>query len=227
MRTINNFRYRRIITFVIAAAAAAWINGSAFAQTEEVTRVKKWDVYLIGQNIHTEQIDYKTNSGLVPITVDTTFTGGIGFGNHFTEKFAWRFEGTVGDAVFRGHGPAEGTSRRATLSTGMVNFDWFISPRRISPYFTAGLGWQYLYTQTSNVGTTVAYWDPWYGYTVGTAYPTHTESNIVWSAGLGVRWEVTNSFFLRLSADANWINFSQASNNITQVRYGLALGTMY
>lgn len=225
MNIPTTFRRMQFVALAVTCVVAAAVN--AGAQVSEINRVKKWDVYLVGNNMRSQQIDYKTNSGLVPISMDDTFMGGFGFGYHFSEEFAWRFEGSFGYTAFRGHGPAEGTTRSATINTGIVNFDWLILPKKVTPYLTAGVGWQYVYTQTSNIAVPVAYWDPWYGHTIGTAYPTHTESDILWTAGLGIRWDVTESFFLRFSADNNWINFSQAEGAIVQTRYGLAIGLMY
>jgi opacity protein-like surface antigen len=225
MKTTFTFLWKYIALILITIAAfAAEI---ACADNTEITRAGKWDVYLIGQNLSSEQIDYHTNSGLIPIEMDDTFLWGFGFGYHVRENLGWRFEISTGNPIFRGKGPATGTSRQATMRFGAINFDWFITPKRFTPYLTAGVGWQYLYVRTSNVGTTVAYWDPWYGYTVGTSFPSHTESNAVWTVGLGLRWEVSDRFFLRVSGDSNWLHFNNASEWTTQTRYGLALGATY
>jgi outer membrane protein W len=228
--TMKTFRTSGWRYIVILAAAIVTISSGAFAQDgqgREVNRMGKWDVYLLGQNLHSQQIDYKTNSGVVPITMDSTLMGGLGFGYHLTQNWGWRFEVALGYPTFSGKGAASGTSRNASLQTGMLNVDWILLPRRITPYFTGGIGWQYIYAQTSNVGTVTTYWDPWWGYTTGVAYPSHTETDFVWTAGLGIRWEVTDFFFLKVSADSNWLNYSQGNGTTNQIRYGLAIGATY
>jgi opacity protein-like surface antigen len=220
-------RYVLAATMTLAALMAMHRTAGAQNVVGEITRDKKWDVYILGQNLTSEEIEYRTNSGLVPITMSPTPMGGFGFGYHFMKNFAWRFEGAIGYPTFTGHGPASGTTRDVALHTGMLNFDWFMLDKRVSPYFTAGLGWQYIYAQTSNIGAPVAYWDPWYGYTVGVAYPGHSETDFLWTLGLGLRWDVSQHFFLKLAADSNWVDFSKASKTINQIRYGLTLGMMY
>jgi opacity protein-like surface antigen len=202
------------------------LEGSVAAQ-ETFTRAQKQDIYLVFGAIGSKQIDYKTASGLVPISMDTTYLGGIGFGYHFSGKLSLRFETLFGNTTFRGKGPASGTSREVAMDSGMINLDWFILDRPVSPYITAGIGVQYIEAQLSNVSVPTAYWDPWWGYTVTSSYPTYSETDFVPSLGIGVRWDVNDRFFLKASVDSSWINYVNVSDTSHQIKYGLTFGAVY
>jgi opacity protein-like surface antigen len=216
----------RIRTFLLAAgllAAAGTTPGAA----QDFTRQNKQDIYVLFQTINAKQLDYRTDSGVVPLSMDTTYLGGLGFGYHFYPSLAGRFEVAFGNTVLHGRGPAQGTSRQVWMNSGMFNLDWNMLDRRITPYLTGGIGWQYVEAQLSNTPVPTVYWDPWWGYTGTTSYPVYSETDLVLSLGLGVRWDVTDHFFLRLSADASRINYVNISGYTTLIKYGFIIGAAY
>jgi opacity protein-like surface antigen len=149
--------------------------------------------------------------------VNSDFGMGIGFGYNFNDHFqlsglfGWKsrsYDATIANT--------DGTTQRAagTLnsSTLALNATYFFMPTGLTPYVSAGIGSTFM---DSNIptgqGSTACWWDPWWGYICNTYTPTLTETALSYTAGLGVRWDLTPVISLQAGYNRMWIDASKST----------------
>ena len=155
--------------------------------------------------------------------IQDTWGWGFGFGYNFDEHWAFNFD--IGwrsanyDATVvvedkddpSNSGPKSFTGRLDTSSSlfsGTYNF----LDKRFTPYVSGILGWTFLDT---NIPTgppqNWCWWDPWWGYICSSYIPTKSETDFTYGGALGLRFDVTRTFFLRASYNKMWIDFKHGS----------------
>jgi opacity protein-like surface antigen len=196
------------------------------AATEAFSRASKFEVYGLGQYLH--QYDTTFNGGYfggVTLKMDDTGLGGVGAAYHFSDYFAVRADFMFGGATMRTLGPdgAEvAPSQSAFLQTGRLNLDYNIINRRITPFLTAGIGYQYLYIDQNQSYA----FEGFHGYHVtGDAY--YYETDFTWNVGAGVRWNVTDHFFMKAMFGPQWLQYNGANHITTQLEGIFSIGWMF
>jgi len=145
---------------------------------------------------------------------------GFGFGlnynlnNHFQigGLFNWssrNYQATLVDTP-------SGTQRKATgyleSSTIGVNATYFLMQGGFTPYLTAGLGSTFIDTNIPNGAPATGCWyDPWYGQICSTYVPTKTQTAVSYTAGAGVRFEMTRSIAVQGSYNRMWLDYSNGN----------------
>ena len=209
--------------FTLAASAQIPMAWEAF------NRTYKTEVYGIGQYLHSGDINYNGPHGNVKMSMDDTGLGGFGMAFHFNEFLAVHADFMFGSATFHGDVPLAGggtvnQSQDAFLQTGRFNLDYNIINRRITPFVTAGIGYQYMDTELQNAPP-VTWWDPWYGWQTG--QPHAYETDFTWNVGAGVRWNITDQLFIKATVGATWLEYSGANGVTTQLEGMFAIGWMF
>jgi hypothetical protein len=194
--------------------------------TEPFSRQNKFEVYGLGQYLHQNNTTFNDSVlGSVTMKMDNTGLGGVGFAYHFNDFLSLRGDFMFGEATLHTEGPDGNElfpSETAYLQTGRVNLDYNIINRRITPVLTAGIGYQYL---EINSGQAVVFQGPnGYYYTTGNYY---YETDFTANVGAGFRWNVTDHFFIKVMADAQWLQYSGANNVTTQIEGFFSLGWMF
>jgi len=195
------------------------------------SREGRGEFFVGGQIITADDANYTTINGPVSVSMDTAGLGGFGLGYHFDDNFCMRAEFMFGGTNFNTSGPGVaitpynyGISRSALISTGRFNLDWNLLRQRLTPFITAGLGYQYISVDMPFAPGQAGYWAyPGYGY----YYQTYDETDFSWNVGGGIRYDVNNEFFLRAEADYNGLQYSGASSTTSQLRATLGFGFMY
>jgi opacity protein-like surface antigen len=108
----------------------------------------------------------------------------------------------------------------AFLQTGRLNLDYNMINRRLTPVLTAGIGYQYF--GTDNGYTAVG---PYGGFVSLNNY--YYETDFTWNVGAGIRWNVTDQFFIKVMGGAQWLQYSGANNITTQIEGFFVLGWMF
>jgi opacity protein-like surface antigen len=206
--------------FALAASAQipmAW---------EPFNRTAKSEFYGIGQYLHSADITFNGPRGDVKVKMDNTGLGGFGMAYHFNEFLAVHADLMFGSATFSGDMPlaAGGTvpvKQDAFLQTGRFNLDYNIINRRLTPFLTAGIGYQYLEMELQNAPP-VSWWDPWWGWQ--TAQPYAWNAYFTWNVGAGIRWNVTDQLFIKVTGGAQWLEYSRAKGITTQIEGMFAIG---
>jgi opacity protein-like surface antigen len=201
--------------------------------TEKFERAEKTELYGIGQYLHSEDITFKGPFGDTKFKMDDTGLGGLGVAYHFNDFLAVHADFMFGNVQFSGDAPLRsGGSFRieqdAFITTGRFNLDYNIINRRITPFVTAGLGYQYLETELKQLPpVTTCWWDPWWGWVCASSHPYVSELYFTWNAGAGVRWNITDEIFIKAMAGATWLQYSGASGITTQLEGIFSIGVTF
>jgi opacity protein-like surface antigen len=177
--------------------------------TEPYQRAQNTEVYGIGQFLSSSDINATSPGGSnVKIKMADTGLGGFGLAYHFSDHFSVRGDFMFGSATFEGNEPIQGggtlnVKQNAFIQTGRLNLDYNIINRRITPFVTAGIGYQYLETTLQNASpVTGCYWNPWWGWVCYQTKPSAWETDFAWNAGAGLRWNINDNLFVKATAGA-------------------------
>jgi opacity protein-like surface antigen len=110
-----------------------------------------------------------------------------------------------------------------TALTPRVSVTYNFINRRITPYVTGGVGWSFLRTDTPSAEGTSRIPDPWRG---GACVQRCGELDaFTYQLGVGVRWDLTSQYTIRLSYEKQWIDFDSALHtpNFDQLRVGFGV----
>ena len=90
-----------------------------------------------------------------------------------------------------------------------VNFNFLEGP--ITPFVSAGIGWSFIDTNIPNgLPQTGCWWDPWYGQVCGSFQSTRSTDAFTYDFGLGVRWDLSTGYSLRLAYEKAWYDVDNA-----------------
>jgi opacity protein-like surface antigen len=102
------------------------------------------------------------------------------------------------------------------------NFNFIDGP--FTPFVSGGIGWSFIDTNIPNGRPqTGCWWDPWYGYICTTVQDTRTTDSFVYNAGLGVRWDLSTGYTLRLAYEKQWYDLENASPDFDVFRLGFVM----
>jgi opacity protein-like surface antigen len=228
--------------WTVKATSLAWVMmGAALlpatAQipwaTEPFSRQNRTDVYAIGQYLSSSDINFNGPNGNVKTKMNDTGLGGVGFAFHFNDYLSMHADFMFGGATFKADVPTSRGDTRyleqgAFIQTGRLNFDYNIINRRITPFITAGIGYQYTEMDFNNLPPTGGwYWDPWYGWVYYSDQPSVWQTDFTWNAGVGFRWNITDNFFIRASGGATWLQYGGSDGITTQIEGIFAIGATF
>ncbi len=205
-----------------AALALAGSLFSARAQipwaTEAFSRENKFDLYGVGQYLHQGDTTYPTSFGsTVKVTLDDTGLGGVGAAWHFNDFFSVHADFMVGPATFHAQGPGGPSfalGQDGFIQATRINLDYNIINRRLTPFITAGIGYQYFQVEQN-----APYYDHHHYYD-----DYYSETDFTWNVGAGIRWNITDSLFIKATGGAQWLQYQDAKNVTTQIEASLAIG---
>ncbi|MGO8927428.1 MAG: outer membrane protein [Limisphaerales bacterium] len=224
---------RRLTACASILSAVAGFTLAASAQIpmawEYFNRTAQPEIYGIGQYLHSDNITFNGPMGDVKVKMDDTGLGGFGMAFHFNEFLAVYADFMFGDTTFSGDMPMEGggtihESQDAFLQTGRFNLDYNIINRRLTPFVTAGIGYQYLETESNN-RPPGNYWDPWWGWQNG--HSRGWETDFTGNVGAGIRWNITDQLFIKATIGGQWLGYSGANGTTTQLEGMFAIGWMF
>ncbi len=201
--------------------------------TEQFDRAGKTEVYGIGQYLHSDDIMFSGPRGDVKTKMDDTGLGGFGVAFHFNDYLSIHGDFMFGGGTFNADVPTRdgGTfaaRQDAFLQTGRLNLTYNIINRRISPFVTAGIGYQYTETELENAPPQgVWWWDPWYGWVYVYDHPYVWQTDFTWNVGGGVRWNITDNLFIKATVGATWLEYSGAHGITTQLEGIFAIGATF
>lgn len=156
---------------------------------------------------------------------------GVGFAHHFDDRksvgvdFTWN----NADNSYTGTSSAGGAplNYNATgySSSLLFNGTYHLFEGPITPYVTGFLGGTYFDTGIPDGVGTGCYWYAWYGYVCGPILYSKTSTNLTYGAGVGVRWDVTSRFFVKLGVQQQWWQVGGASGtpDITAARFDFGM----
>jgi len=92
-----------------------------------------------------------------------------------------------------------------------ANFNFLEGP--ITPFVSGGIGWAFIDTNIPDgLPQTGCWWDPWYGQVCGTFQSTRSTDAFVYDIGVGVRWDLSTGYSLRLAYEKTWYDIENAES---------------
>jgi opacity protein-like surface antigen len=140
------------------------------------------------------------------MNMDDSLLFGFGFGYGLTEKLNLNGELNFGQVDYQmewGPYALEGTG---DMFSGRINLDYNILSTPLTPFITGGIGFTYFDSGVPTGETeVVCWWDDWWGYVCEGTASTYSASEFTYNAGLGLRWDVTDSVFMKFLYDIMWM----------------------
>lgn len=209
-------------------AAACLVFGSSPAVAADSDRGEKWQVYIPITYINSTTIDGDMGTS---INLNGDESWGFAFGYNFNENFILGVEFTWMGMNYSGNVNQQGTGLQAlngTLdaSTFAVTGQYNFIAKTITPFIRAGIGTTHIDSNIPQPGASTGCWWTWYGYVCGTWQSTYEDRYFSYNAGVGVRADITDTFWLDLSYNALWIDTdgSTLDNNGTRLTIGWLFG---
>jgi opacity protein-like surface antigen len=208
----------RLVLIVAAIAGAALsvpvADAQGFTTVRPGGRGGNWDFFL--------PITYSESAiinGQGGSSVDLNADWGFGFGLGYNISDNFQINGTLTWAsrsydakIVQDDGTTKRYSNYMDSSTLSLNGVYYFLNGDITPFVSGGAGFTYVDTNIQNgVGSSVCWWDPWWGYVCSGYVPTKTENDVSYNAGIGVRFDVNRQFGLQAGYYKTWIDISKAS----------------
>jgi len=197
----------RVTLFLVLTA----ISTAAAAQNSP-PREKKWEFTLQPQYVHSQTFDSGNGTSG---TVNSTLGFGMGvaynLSNHLSlgGDFFWsqaNYNATITPAAGNTN-PAYNVNGTLQSNTLRFNAVWNFSASDFTPFAIGGIGSTYIDTNIPNgIPSNVCWYDPWWGYYCGSYVPTKAAYYVSYSGGLGLRWDLDRSVFLRAIAIRQWLD---------------------
>jgi opacity protein-like surface antigen len=200
-------------------AAVFLVSGSLPAIAADSNREETWQFYFPITYVSSESFDGQSGT-FVDLNSDIGF--GVAFGYNFDERWflggelTWMnmsYNGEVAiddegdgipDEIFRISGTSESSSIQLS---GQYNF----LKKSFTPFVRASLGSTYI---DSNIASGppegVCWWHPWWGYICDVWQPTYDNFSFSYGAGIGLRGNLTETFFIEASYNQLWVDTSHA-----------------
>ncbi len=122
--------------------------------------------------------------------------------------------------------PISNISGTLDSSTFFVSVQYNLLAKTFTPFITAGIGSTYI---DSNIPTGPpvgsCWWHPWWGFICSTWQPTATDTAFSYNASVGLRGDITDTFFLEATVSKAWLNLDYSDPEFT--RYRLEFGWKY
>ena len=222
-----------------ATSASAQYNPFRTDTYGDALRAGRFEFYLLGQYWRAEDstmhnITLETapppnqvlETGDLVMSFDESFGWGFGLGYHLNSHFTVRGEFSFGTPDYTLTFNGLTGKGEAFISSGKFNLDYNIIRGPVTPFVSAGLGYFYIDSGVPSGSTQYwCWWDYWWGYVCEGYTPTHTATWFTVNALAGVRWDINERVFLRVSAGANWLNTD--ADWITSIEGVVAVGWKY
>jgi opacity protein-like surface antigen len=106
----------------------------------------------------------------------------------------------------------------------IVNYNILEGP--FTPYVTGGVGWAFVDTNIPNgLPQDYCWFDPWWGPVCVRDQPTASFDELVYDAGIGVRFDFGASSSMRLAYERHWVDYDNARSTpeYDQIKLGFVL----
>jgi outer membrane protein assembly factor BamD len=216
-----------------AAASASLVEQQSLAGGGAVAahpspRARRWEARLGAVGNSSTDVDFK---GGTSASVDSGVGFMLGVAWHYSDRLQFgstlSYDSKDYDLEVAGDDPGESYKTRGSLDSTALMFDvaYDILTGPFTPYVSGGVGWNWVDTNIVDGPPTVGcWWDPWYGYVCTSYRNTKTVSGFAYQAGLGLRWDFSDSFALDGGYKIRWVDFENADGTPSFDGFELNLG---
>jgi opacity protein-like surface antigen len=107
-----------------------------------------------------------------------------------------------------------------------VNFNFMEGP--ITPFITGMIGYSFIDTNIPDgPPQTGCWWDPWYGQICTTWQSTRSADAFTYGAGLGLRWDASDSLSVRFAYEKHWVDIDTADSAPDPDQFKIGVSVMY
>ena len=221
---------RRILFLMILVMLVATV---AEAQTRRTRafdwqRTDRWEISLSTR--YTTSKDFAGDGGS-SMSLDDDLGWGFGFAYNFNQHFnlgllfGWRSIDYSATAI-----PEDPTEDiidyKGTLTTSNFGIlgEYNVLKGKITPYVSGGLAWMHINSNILAGYSSGCWYDPLWGYICGTYPVTYGTNTTIYSLGIGGRFDVNESFFIKAGYEHGWLDLdSYDSTDILRIDIGLLL----
>ena len=193
------------------------------------TRAKLWEFSL--QTRYTTKQDISGEGGS-SLSLQDDLGWGFSFAYNLSQHWnlgfvvAWRsinYTATIVDADDPQTKNNYGS--KLDMSTIGLQGNWNILKGPLTPFISGAIGWTLVDTNIFAGYYTGCWWDPWWGYVCGPWPATYGTNTSSYNIGVGGRFELTDTFFLRIAYEYNYVDVqSFEGTNIIRLDIGWMLG---
>ena len=200
---------RRILVFLTAIMIFATVAEAQRPVRRPMQRGERWEFSI--QTRYTWGATYDGDGGS-EVKVHEDLGWGFGFGYNLNQHFnlgmifAWRSVPYDAKAVNADDGTLQDFNGEMTTSTFALTGDWNILKGKYTPYINGGLGWMHINTNIFAGWTSGCWWYPYYGYVCGPVPLTYGANKTIYNLGIGGRFELSDSVYLRGGYERGWIS---------------------
>ena len=206
-------RNKYLSAALMVLAALSFTTGSVHAEIPGSDREDTWEFYIPIRYYDSFFISKDGSS----VDVNGDVGWGFGFAYNFNEKVSFGFEISWSDTSYTVNlltddpiTPIQVFGGSLDTNTGTFAFQYNILERTFTPFINVGLGWTYL---DSNIPSGPpqggCWWDPWFGYICNTWQPTHTDTTLSYGGAIGLRGELSDTFYIEGAYSEVWIDFDR------------------
>lgn len=215
MARARNYALQLLTIIGLCTATSA---GHALVVRTPGSRAGTFEVAIAGRFQDSANYNF---SGDARAHTDSSWGWGFNLGYNFTDHFNLSFDASADRVGYQAAFIPSGSSGSTTLIdghldtfTGHFNATWNFLSGPVTPFVTGGVGWTYVDSNIPSGPPEIGcWWSPWWGYVCTDFQDTRDENSLSWAASVGLRWDVTDSVFLRGSIGKMWVDLNNASGN--------------
>jgi hypothetical protein len=233
-----------VLLLLLAAADACRAQYNLFLIDSRTpgSRAQRVDFYMLGQYWTADDatisgVTLPVGPGPMPplATGDVVFEfddsafWGFGITYHLNKHFALNGEFTFGYPDYQASFNGSVLRGEAFVTTGSFNAQYNVLAGPVTPFISAGLGYFYIDSGIPSGPPGFYYWwDYWWGgYVVTVHQPTYDETWFTMNAQAGLRWDISDQFYLSAGAGANWVYVGNGAGWMTALQGTLQVGCKF
>jgi len=207
--TMQTRTVSQVFVYFAATILSAYLGQAQAADLKQSNRAETFEITFSPQYIYSKSLDGTNGTNL---DINDTWGWGIGLGYNFSEKLnlAWTFEWAAPNfnTTIVDESTGNTINRSGTLSTSssFITGTYNFMDKTVTPFVSASLGWVYADSHIPNSDTSTGCWWTWYGYYCGTYQSTYATSSFSYGVGLGGRWDLNESVFIKAAYNVSWID---------------------
>ena len=181
---------------VVAASAA----DGPFATA---SRANRWEIYGFGDYLSGANTT-KAAGGGVELEFDKGFGGGVAFGYNINNHLNFNTEMGGGTIDLEARGFGNTIQGDATTFKWNLNLDYNVLKTRLTPFLSGGVGLMH------------------FSGDFGGSSSEFSETDLSWGAGGGLRWDISDRWFVKAQYRATWASLKDSDN--TTLFHGASVG---
>lgn len=215
---------------VVCVIGLLAITYSTNLDAKNIKRGDKWEGSFKILDSESTEIDGQGGSN---INLKGDFGWGFTVGYHLNSHILINYDFSSTSPSYKAtyvsdNGRPTTVNEKMDLYESQFNVVYNILQTPFTPYIQAGAGWSYIDSNVaSNPPVGGCWYDPWWGgLRCDSFQDTYDDTRFSYNVAVGLRYDLPNSAFLRLSYRESWIDLSN-SNDVNTGSYHFEIGSFF